>query len=163
MSQNVCDDIVDCGKDPICLTSKRTWAKLSLFRRWALVQSSHKNSSQSVHNVVALACTSSLKHGSQNSSVIIYSINEKEIIKWNLKHDGCDKWSRKFFPFRSTWVHPLFLVGFMSSFMCIFCRSLFVLLVIVLSVRLRYTDSDYHIGIFKLFFVYVTSFKTLKG
>ena len=38
------------------------------------------------------------------------------------------------------------------SFMCMFCRSLFVLflLVILLSV-LRYTDYDYHFGIFKLF------------
>jgi hypothetical protein len=52
------------------------------------MQSSHKNLTQSVHNVVALACTSSLKHGSQNSSVIIYSINENEIMKLNLKHDG---------------------------------------------------------------------------
>jgi hypothetical protein len=34
-----------------------------------------------------------------------------------------------------------------------FCRSLFVLflLAIVLSVLLRYTDSDYPVGIFKLF------------
>ena len=40
------------------------------------------------------------------------------------------------------------------SFMCVFCRLLFVLflLVIVLSVLLRYTDSDYPFGIFKLFF-----------
>ena len=39
--------------------------------------------------------------------------------------------------------------------MCMFCRSLFVLchfsLAIVLSVLLRYTDSDYSFGIFKLF------------
>jgi hypothetical protein len=37
---------------------------------------------------------------------------------------------------------------------CVFCRSLFVLflLAIVLSVLLRYTDSDYLFGIFKLFF-----------
>ena len=61
-------------------------------------------------------------------------------------------------PFRSTWVHPRFLVGFvlLFSFMCMFCRSLFVLLyffllAIVLSVLLRYTDSDCHFGIFKLF------------
>jgi len=39
------------------------------------------------------------------------------------------------------------------SFMCMFCRSLFVLflLAIVLSVLLRYADSDYPFGIFKLF------------
>jgi hypothetical protein len=40
--------------------------------------------------------------------------------------------------------------------MCMFCRSLFVLLVfflldIVLYVLLRFTDSDYPFGIFKLF------------
>ena len=42
------------------------------------------------------------------------------------------------------------------SFMCVFCRSLFVLLsffllTIVLSVLLRYTYSDYPFGSFKLF------------
>jgi hypothetical protein len=43
--------------------------------------------------------------------------------------------------------------GIRVSFICMFCRSLFVffLLVIVLSVLLRYTDSDYPFGIFKLF------------
>ena len=42
------------------------------------------------------------------------------------------------------------------SFMCMFCRSLFVLVLflfaIVLSV-LRYTDSDYPFGVFKHFFI----------
>jgi hypothetical protein len=37
-------------------------------------------------------------------------------------------------------------------FCVVFCRSLFVLLAIVLSVLLRFTDSDYPIGIFQLFF-----------
>ena len=39
------------------------------------------------------------------------------------------------------------------SFMCMFCRSLFVLFLLatVLSVLLRYTDSDCPFGIFKLF------------
>jgi len=42
--------------------------------------------------------------------------------------------------------------------MCMFCRSLFVLLyffhlAIVLSVLLRFTNSDYPFGIFKLFFM----------
>ena len=42
------------------------------------------------------------------------------------------------------------------SLMCMFCGSLFVLLffflfVIVLSIFLRFTDSDYHFDIFKLF------------
>ena len=35
--------------------------------------------------------------------------------------------------------------------MCMFCRSLFVLLTIVLSVLVRFTDPDYPFGIFKLF------------
>ena len=40
-----------------------------------------------------------------------------------------------------------------SLVLCVmFCRSLFVLLTIVLSV-LRFTDSDYLFGIFKLFFI----------
>ena len=34
-----------------------------------------------------------------------------------------------------------------------FCRSSFVVLAIVLSVLLRYTDSDYPFGIFKLFLI----------
>jgi len=42
------------------------------------------------------------------------------------------------------------------TFICMFCRSLFFLLyiffcTIVLSVLLRFTDSDYPFGIFKLF------------
>ena len=42
------------------------------------------------------------------------------------------------------------------SFMCIFCRSLFVLFLldIVFAVLLRFTDSDYPFGIFKLFLTY---------
>jgi hypothetical protein len=41
------------------------------------------------------------------------------------------------------------------SFMCVFCRSLFILfrLDIVLSALLRFMDSDYPFGIFKLFSV----------
>jgi len=39
-----------------------------------------------------------------------------------------------------------------SLVLCVmFCRSLFVLLVIVLSVLLRFMDFDYPFGIFKLF------------
>ena len=38
-----------------------------------------------------------------------------------------------------------------TPFMCMFCRSLFVLLAFVLSVFLRFTDSDYPFDIFKLF------------
>jgi len=37
------------------------------------------------------------------------------------------------------------------SFMCMFCRSLFVLLAIVLSIHHRFTDFDYPFGLFKLF------------
>ena len=43
----------------------------------------------------------------------------------------------------------------LTSIMCMFCRSflsfVLFLLFIVLSVPLRYTDSDYPLGIFKLF------------
>jgi len=51
---------------------------------------------------------------------------------------------------------PLFLWGScysIFSFMCMFCSSLFVFfpLVIVLSVFLWFTGSDYPFGIFKLF------------
>ena len=55
---------------------------------------------------------------------------------------------------------PEFIPGFqwgscysILSFMCTFCRSLFVLflLAIVLSILLWYTDFDYPLGIFKLF------------
>ena len=74
-------------------------------------------------------------------------------------------------------VHTQFLWGScysIVSFMCMFCRSLFVLfffffyplcclffclLSIVLSVLLRYTDSDYPFGIFKLFFIQLTMMK----
>jgi hypothetical protein len=47
------------------------------------------------------------------------------------------------------------------NFMCLFCRSLFVLLyffflAIVLSVLLRYTDPDYPFGISKLFLWLIT-------
>ena len=48
----------------------------------------------------------------------------------------------------------VWLVGYsVFTFICMFCRSLFVLflLIIVLSVLLRYTDSDYPFGIFEIF------------
>ena len=64
--------------------------------------------------------------------------------------------------FQSTCVHPQFLVGScysIFSFMCMFCRSLFVLLyffllTIVLPVLLLYTDSDNPFDVFKLFLRY---------
>jgi hypothetical protein len=40
------------------------------------------------------------------------------------------------------------------SFICMFCRSLFVLLAIVLSV-LRFTDSNYPFGILQLFLTHI--------
>ena len=55
-------------------------------------------------------------------------------------------------------VHPRLLVGFRITRSLVLCvcfvdRCLsFFLLVIVLSVHLRFTGSDYHFGIFKLFF-----------
>jgi len=53
------------------------------------------------------------------------------------------------------------------SFICMFCRLLFVLLyffllTIVLSVLLRYTDSDCPFGIFKLFLTTVV-IKNIKN
>ena len=42
-----------------------------------------------------------------------------------------------------------------SLVLCMFCRSLFVLLAIVLSVLLWYTVSDYPVGIFKLLYYYI--------
>ena len=42
--------------------------------------------------------------------------------------------------------------GKIKDFMCMLCRSLFVLLAIVLSVILRFTDSDYSFRTFKLFY-----------
>jgi hypothetical protein len=42
-------------------------------------------------------------------------------------------------PFQTTWVYPRFLVAFvLLDFMCMFCRSLFVLLFIVLFVLLQF-------------------------
>ena len=59
------------------------------------------------------------------------------------QHDGCLNLSPVLSGIRVTLIF---------SFMCMFCRSFFVLfLVIVLSVLLRYTDSDCSFGIFKLF------------
>ena len=73
-------------------------------------------------------------------------------------------------PFRSTWVHPRVLVGFVLldlNFSSMFCRSLFVLLsvslAIVLSVLLRYTDSDCPFGIFKLFLQRSNKGKVVKS
>jgi len=61
------------------------------------------------------------------------------------------------YPFRSTWVHHKFLVGFVLLELwflvkCfVYCCLSFLLLVIVLPVLLRFTTSDYNFGIFKLF------------
>ena len=68
-------------------------------------------------------------------------------------------WSRNCLPFRTTRVHPRFLVGFMLLdlqfyvyvLQIVVCPFLLFLFAIVLSVLLRYTDSDYPFGIFKLF------------
>ena len=67
---------------------------------------------------------------------------------------------------------PRFLVGFVIFDLqfYVFCRSLFCCLVlllqllsIVLFVLLRYTDSDYPIGIFKLFLVVSIGYSTCKN
>ena len=48
-------------------------------------------------------------------------------------------------------LNPVFSDGRSLVFCKMFCRSLLVLLCIVLSVLLRFTASDYPFGIFKLF------------
>ena len=67
-----------------------------------------------------------------------------------LTRDGCHYWSRNWFPFRSTQVHPRILVGFVLLdhwfCVCFVDRCLYFFLVwpsteVVLSV-LRFTDSD---------------------
>jgi hypothetical protein len=68
-------------------------------------------------------------------------------------------------PFRSTCVHPTFLVRFvlldlyfyMYVLLIVVCASVLFLLAIVLSVLLRFTDSDYPFGICKLFFIIMMS------
>ena len=65
------------------------------------------------------------------------------------QQDWYHQWSRNFLPFRNTCGHLSSQWGSIFSFMCIFCTSLLVcsfilfLLAIVLSVLLRFTDSDY--------------------
>jgi hypothetical protein len=54
------------------------------------------------------------------------------------------------------------------SFICMFGRSLYgpfvlFLLAIVLSVHLRFTDSDYNFGIFKLFLLLINVREKMKG
>jgi hypothetical protein len=39
-------------------------------------------------------------------------------------HDGCHLWSRNFFPFLSTWVHPQFIVDSRSSIFSALCSVL---------------------------------------
>ena len=66
------------------------------------------------------------------------------------------------YPSGALGVHPCFQWGScysIFSFMCMFYRSLFVLLLlfllaIVLSVLLRYTASDYYFSIFRSFLKY---------
>ena len=75
------------------------------------------------------------------------------------EHDGYHQWSRNCLPFRSTWVHPRFLVGFLLLDLSFYvyvlsivvCPFVLFILAIVLSVLLPYTDSDYPFGNFKLF------------
>ena len=69
------------------------------------------------------------------------------------------RWFSPVSTFRSTWVHPRFLVGFVLLdlwfyvyvLQIVVCPFVLFLLAIVLSVRLRLTDYDYPFGIFKLF------------
>jgi len=61
-------------------------------------------------------------------------------------------------PFRSTWVHRQFLVGFMLLNQIVYVYVWWIIVcpwpfffAIVLSLLIRFTDSDYPFGIFKLF------------
>ena len=80
------------------------------------------------------------------------------------RNDGCHC-----LPFRRTWVHPLSFffwplccLSFFDLWIVITplvssnssCPFVIFLLAIELSVLLRYTDSDYPFGIFKLFFYF---------
>ena len=73
-----------------------------------------------------------------------------------------------FLPFRSTSVHPV-LVGFvLLELQCyvyalqnVVCPFVLFLLTIVLSALLRFTDSDYPFGIFKLFLQYTGNQSTV--
>ena len=73
-----------------------------------------------------------------------------------------------FLPFRSTSVHPV-LVGFvLLDLQCyvyalqnVVCPFVLFLLTIVLSALLRFTDSDYPFGIFKLFLQYTGNQSTV--
>jgi hypothetical protein len=69
--------------------------------------------------------------------------------QWNMI---CQIQSRHGFPMTYN-VQVLTITRSLVCFMCMFCRSLFALflLPIVLSVHLRFTDSHYSFGIFKLF------------
>jgi len=60
---------------------------------------------------------------------------------------------RRIFLLKEMSLHPVFSVSRSLVLYVVFCRSLFVLflLAIVLSVLLRFMDSDYPFGIFKLF------------
>ena len=52
--------------------------------------------------------------------------------KWNNEEMDVNCWSKNWIPFQGTWVNPPFLVGSHNSIfscMCMFCRSLFVLLI----------------------------------
>ena len=74
-------------------------------------------------------------------------------------HEWCHKWSKNCIHFRGSWVHPQVLVGFVLLdhklyvyvLEIVVCPFVLFPLVIVLSV-LRFTDSDYLFGMFKLFF-----------
>ena len=84
---------------------------------------------------------------------LILSGNLYTVLNW---------WNRNFLPFRSTWVHPRFLVAFELLDLSFICNVLYIavcpfipfLLTIVLSVLLQFTYSDYHFGIFKLLWIH---------
>ena len=110
-----------------CTTSyDKTCQQLAIVRWFSPVSSINKNDRHNVTEILFIVALNSIKQ------FIIVKVMLKCII-----HLGFD-------------------TNYMHVFMCMFCRSVFVLLclfilIIVLFVLLRYTDSDYPFCIFKLF------------
>ena len=97
--------------------------------------------------------------------VVRQSQIDREVLRWRYTFSqNIERYCRKMYSkiFMLQYVHflpivwTLILLYAIFSFMCMFCRSLFVLsyfflLVIVLSVLLQFPDSDYSFDIFKHF------------
>ena len=89
------------------------------------------------------------------------------VVLWRKYYFHIEKWDRNCLPFRSTWVHPRFLVGFvlldLLFYMYAFCPFVLFLLAIVLSVLLQYTDSDYPFWYLQTLLKIGLEYKTCKN